>query len=124
MACLVYLRQNRPYKYRVTLSRTYRLWVEAMRREGFLRSVPALVVKSAGLALYALLSLPLVPGRLWRARMRSCFRCPIFNRQTYQCRDGEFGCGCLMPLKARFRRAQCWAREEGIANLGWPPHLS
>lgn len=59
----------------------------------------------------------------WRARMRTCRSCPIFDSKTHQClvvADGErLGCGCYMPAKALVRRNACWVRGLGDPNLGF-----
>lgn len=68
----------------------------------------------------------------WSRRMRTCYRCRMFNRRLRTCgTPGEvysdpsggvetLGCWCLMPLKARLPDATCWARERGL-GFGWQP---
>ena len=49
----------------------------------------------------------------WRARLRACHRCPVYNHKARTCRKYDLGCGCYMPLKARLKDAECWT------GLGW-----
>jgi hypothetical protein len=72
-----------------------------------------------------------VPRTKWWRRMRTCQRCPIYNRKARTCgTPGNFylnketyevipeGCRCWMPWKAQCKDAGCWAREEGL-DFGW-----
>lgn len=99
--------------------RLYRLWSDAMRREGLWapRSILPLLWE-------AWRTRPLVTPPVWRQRMRACGRCPIYNRETRQCGRvdpaPDLGCGCSCPVKFLFRGAECWARENQIEGLGWP----
>lgn len=46
-------------------------------------------------------------------KMRTCFRCPIFDRTMYRCGEytgSENGCRCFMPLKIK-AGGKCWLRE-------------
>lgn len=42
---------------------------------------------------------------LSRLRLDICKRCPLFNNGFCDARKG--GCGCYMPIKARFEGAKC-----------------
>lgn len=61
--------------------------------------------------------------KLWRARMRACRKCPIYDQTLRRCRPftgSPLGCGCFTPLKA-MTTAQCWARENVKDSwFGWP----
>lgn len=61
------------------------------------------------------LKIPFTVDRaLWRQRMRSCGKCPIFDRSLHRCRPfsgSPFGCGCHVIVKAMAPAAKCWARE-------------
>jgi len=102
--------------------RLYRLWSDAMRREGMWapRHVLPLLAE-------AWRSRPLVSPPVWRQRMRACGRCPIYNRETRQCGRvdpaPDLGCGCSCPVKFLFRGETCWARENLIEGLGWPEEV-
>jgi hypothetical protein len=100
------------------MTRFFRLWFLAMRLEGYVRNPLSFAAKCFSLLMLVVNS-PLAGRALWRARMRSCMRCPIFLPTTYQCRNRELGCGCSMPMKALLLDSKCWAKEEGIANIGW-----
>ena len=77
--------------------------------------------------------LPVIAGRgvvgrgVWRARVRICWRCPVYSRRARQCRlvDGDrwLGCGCYVPFMALVRapyRRGCWWREWVGEDGGWP----
>lgn len=49
----------------------------------------------------------------WRARLRACYRCPVYDPKVRTCRKYDLGCGCYMPMKARLRDAECWT------GFGW-----
>ncbi len=86
-------------------------------------------VLSALPMLRALASGP-VPAEVWRARMRTCLRCPILDRETMACRKVNFegrvlGCRCYTPFlaitAAPYARG-CWAHN--IApHEGWPVYV-
>jgi hypothetical protein len=100
----------------------FKLWSIAMRREGL-----SPVRHALPLAVHALRSLPFVTPERWRRRMRACSRCPIYNRETKQCRSDvpvRLGCGCSCPVKFLFAGETCWAREQGIYGLGWPEDVT
>lgn len=103
-------------------ARLFTLLLVALEREGKLRSPWAVLKATFGLTLFALFALPRVAASRWRSRMRACFRCEIFDRKTYRCRQGDAGCGCSMPMKNLFSGSDCWARQHGIEgiNIGWP----
>lgn len=56
-----------------------------------------------------------VDRKLWRARIRACNRCLIYNPKERTCRRGDLGCGCYMPFKARVAESTCWSGK------GWGP---
>lgn len=92
-------------------------------------------VKVSPLALlHAVLSGP-VPSDVWRTRIRTCLRCPVYNAELKACyaalSDGRTtGCGCYTPFKALTaapysKDGGCWAREitKGDSEPeGWPAY--
>ena len=59
-------------------------------------------------------------GTTWRTRMRTCWNCPVYDRERRACRQRDLGCGCYMPFKAMSPKAGCWLRESGIdVPFGW-----
>jgi hypothetical protein len=64
-----------------------------------------------------------VARKEWRRRMRVCAKCPVYNRETKQCRPSKesvIGCGCFMPLKSLSSKSTCWARDTvPHMNFGW-----
>lgn len=105
---------------RMKISRTIRLWAAAIRANGMspaLRAIP--------FALAALCAGRLVSGARYRARLRACGRCEIYDRKLRICRRGELGCGCSSPVKFLFENYSCWARENRIVGegIGWPEHV-
>ncbi len=98
--------------------RLLKLWSSAMRREG-----KSVVRWAIPLLIQGFRARPFVSGARWRSRMRACGRCPVYNRKTRQCRDGELGCGCSCPVKFLFAGETCWAREQGVYGLGWPENV-
>jgi len=84
---------------------------------------PLSVWRSA-IALFALRGSSIVPAAVWRARMRACMRCPVYDSRLKRCLntsqtytlDGverPLGCGCWMPVKAKLSDAECWMTEFG-----------
>jgi len=64
-----------------------------------------------------------VDGAVWRARLRICRRCPVYEREWRQCRLGEHGCGCYVPFVALVKApypSGCWWREAVGDSGGWP----
>ena len=80
--------------------------------------------------LRALISRRVPPSR-WRARIRVCATCPIYDRENRRCRmlvpRGNhitfLGCGCYVPFLAAFRqsysRPGCWGRVHIAEDFGW-----
>jgi len=71
------------------------------------------------------------PFWLYFRRLRACYRCPVFLYDRRTCGslnpaddwpDGEesWGCGCMMPVKAKVLSAECWLHEQGAVDEGWP----
>ncbi len=56
--------------------------------------------------------------RQWRARMRTCAKCPIYDRDLKRCgvAGTGLGCGCYVVYKAL--AGTCWLREQG-SKQGW-----
>lgn len=63
-------------------------------------------------------------------------RCPLFDHRAQTCgtagqtfiegRSGEvrnLGCWCYLPLKTELP-ANCWARNAGLHEIGWPDELN
>lgn len=100
----------------------YRQWFHVLKSEGRHLSCE-------DWADMAMLGVELVfrPQRqLWFRRMRSCGRCPIYLRETHQCKrehEGQIlGCRCYMPVKTL--TGPCWAREQmPEGDIGWPDEL-
>lgn len=45
---------------------------------------------------------PKVKARIWRSRVRACYRCPLFDRDLKRCRPytgSPYGCGCYVPYR-------------------------
>jgi hypothetical protein len=57
-------------------------------------------------------------ARLWRQRLRTCQRCPVYDRELKRCgvAGSGLGCGCFVPYKAF--EGTCWLRDQGSAQ-GW-----
>ena len=83
--------------------------------------------------LRALLTGP-VPRSVWRQRIRTCQRCPIYDRVHKACRvisprGARLGCGCYVPFKALSASPYegdggrgCWGRATMGESEGWPEH--
>lgn len=89
--------------------RRFGQWLAVIRYQTGIQSRPKLLRMS--LSMSWLLLTFIMRGRLsrysgqWRARMRKCARCPVYDAALRQCYnrlgDGqEFGCACYMPFKA------------------------
>lgn len=117
--------------------RRFSEWLAALR----------LAQKSAGripvwTLIRALLS-GVVPARVWRQRIRTCYSCPAFNRDGWRCRGAvpqvaHLGCDCYIPLSALSAKPYsggCWGRTYmratvpagfGIGlietSFGWPAY--
>ncbi len=59
-------------------------------------------------------------------RMRVCQRCALYYKPLGTCssplKEGarDMGCWCFMPEKAAILEADCWLRESGVEDAGWP----
>lgn len=100
--------------------RRLREWYEVLRLEGERGRLPWWKM------VRAVWSGP-VPRAVWRRRMRTCLRCPLYNPAYRSCRPvshPHLGCGCYVPftaLSAAPYDAGCWGR--GMAeDVGWPSY--
>lgn len=63
------------------------------------------------------------------ARMSACWDCPVFISKRSTCgfteHEGQtLGCGCYLPVLARFKATRCWLRENTtLDGVGWPDEL-
>jgi len=100
-------------------------WIDVIREEGrnlttFERLTLALTLAEAALNLG-------IPRAQWRTRMKTCFKCPIYDRHMKRCRPQTghiLGCGCFTPFLALVERPYpkpgCWARQTPeLEHLGW-----
>jgi hypothetical protein len=58
---------------------------------------------------------------MWYARMRICYKCPIFDKERKTCRPhpkSKMGCGCYAPYKAMVKK-DCWGKETYGVGFGW-----
>lgn len=64
--------------------------------------------------------------RTWRAKMRVCAKCPIYDRGLHRCRPytgSPAGCGCSVIFKALFSRT-CWADDVvPDEKIGWTTRI-
>lgn len=74
-----------------------------------------------------------VPTRVWRRRIQTCGKCPIYRPASRTCGPrsghlvgvvGDVGCGCYVPFMARTKApykgvggAGCWGRAS--LGIGW-----
>lgn len=80
-----------------------------------------------------------VRPELWAARLRACYRCPIFDPKRQTCGNGQYGdnpdteqeillgCQCVMPLAALMPAKNCWIYDTHgpmTNGLGWPIELN
>lgn len=97
-------------------------WLDVIQEEGRVLSW-ADRLRMGWAMIAAALALGGVSRQLWRARMRACRECPIYDRQMKRCRPQTghlLGCGCYMPFKALSRTAECWVDEVIPDNdVGW-----
>lgn len=60
--------------------------------------------------------------RTWRAKMRVCAKCPIYDKALHRCRPytgSPAGCGCSVIFKAVFSK-KCYADEVlPELKIGW-----
>jgi len=101
--------------------RRFRQWVYAVGLAYRERGVYGILGVFRGMV--SLMGTGLVSGSEWRIRMRVCLGCPVYDRVRGRCRPYEgsvLGCGCYMPVKARFRDAGCWLDEVDRGGpYGW-----
>ena len=93
-------------------------WMAVVRNEGRRLGIGALARILAKAALKRL-ARGKTAGRAWRARIRACSTCPVYNRALHACRDDaglNLGCGCWMPAKASDRGATCWGCSVGMCR--------
>ena len=83
----------------------------ALRKEA--KTQGAEMALSVAAAVWQTLTRRGVGRAMWRARMRACHRCPVYDHKMRTCRKYDLGCGCYMPLKARLWDAECWT------GFGW-----
>ena len=99
--------------------RLLRLWAGAMRRTRKKQGLPFFWYASQSVRFlgYALRSDGARP-EVWRQKVLWCQRCQIYEKPTRTCG----GCGCVVPLKYRFRGVGCWAWENNVTDdrVGWP----
>lgn len=58
---------------------------------------------------------------IWRSRMYTCYRCPVFDKSRKICRPYKgsvLGCGCYAPYKALVKD-RCWGRQNMGEHFGW-----
>ena len=70
-----------------------------------------------------------VSPRTWKRRMRTCRKCPIYDRELRRCRGPVFradqaaaGCGCYVVFNALAKApypAGCWGRAALGPSFGW-----
>lgn len=72
-----------------------------------------------------------VSTSLYLRRLRTCRRCPVYNRALHSCgniqetflnpatgKSEPIGCGCEIAVKAMSKEATCWLNVNGIDG-GW-----
>lgn len=73
-----------------------------------------------------------VPAPVWRSRIRTCLRCPIYDRTKRVCYmpgpldQYMLGCNCYVPFKALAAAPYaegCYARHIGVMGEGWPAYV-
>src|ERR1043166_7551532 len=85
-------------------------WTAVVREEARASSLPRLL---GAMLVHAWRNRSAGDRRRWRARLRVCRRCPIYDRSLRRCRPytgADVGCGCYVPFLALFS-AHCWATE-------------
>lgn len=83
-------------------------------------------VKDNKLSLYVKLLFHLpemrVPKKIWKERIRTCSKCPIYHPLKKSCGHNPevsgVGCGCYMPFKSASMAATCWARDNDLTLQG------
>jgi len=68
-----------------------------------------------------------IPFRVYYARLRKCYDCPIYDPFRRKCRsiyNPSLGCGCYVPYKCMVKNG-CWAWEKSdglkMPKIGWGP---
>lgn len=57
---------------------------------------------------------------VWRERMRTCGKCPIYWRPTRQCKRNDLGCRCWTAALAMAKENNCWAQLQAPGGqIGW-----
>ena len=83
-------------------ARVWKQWVGVVWRNGARNPVSlafaAISIAGGGLAL----------PRVWRARIRACAGCAVYQREARTCA----GCGCHVPVKALDPAGRCWLGRE------------
>jgi hypothetical protein len=89
----------------------FREWLAVVAEEGRQARWSAIALDMARVLLAGIFSSPSTLS--WFAKMRKCYRCPVFDRTMKRCRPwtgSPVGCGCYMPFKALVSR-HGWAVE-------------
>lgn len=71
-----------------------------------------------------------VPRAVWRSRIRTCLRCPLYRADLRACSSIHpehlgLGCGCHCPVTCLFAepyKGGCIARSWGETEMGWPAY--
>lgn len=90
-----------------------REWIGVVRAEVGLVGAASVAVSLAKAGLWRARQGEVAP-RTWRARIRACASCPVYDRGRHACRDLRglgLGCGCWMPAKAKLAGDQCWRKR-------------
>lgn len=102
-------------------SRRFPEWLAALREEQRTAGrVPWLTMARAVMS-------GVVPRRVWRQRIRTCYACPVFNKEMLTCRGvpaqiAHLGCGCYVPFEALSAEPYvggCWGRASIGDTFGW-----
>lgn len=99
-------------------------WREVLIEERKTASLLGLLAKMLWVAIKGLPHLK-ENRRTWRAKMRVCPKCPIFDKGLHRCKPwtgSPLGCGCSVIFKAVFSK-KCYA-DEVIPDMhyGWVTH--
>ena len=104
----------------------FRQWLAVVQEEG--RQITPSERLALALTLFkAALRLGGVPRSRWRYRLRTCWRCPIYDRSMKRCRPQTahpLGCGCYTPFLSLVPKPYplpgCWATQDPrLKHLGW-----
>lgn len=99
----------------------YRQWREVLREELRVLTIMGKLRLGADIA-KVILNKPASNSvsKLWRRRMKKCYRCPLFDRGLRRCgpwTGSPLGCHCWMPLAALFK-PHGWLTDAGIDKDG------